>query len=135
MKKISLFEVAYKNLLRKRARSILTILGIAMAAWVLVSLFGFNRGYEASLNKDIDNLGFLLADISRLTKQADDIKTRIKAEGLDFVDGVVFRATVVKQERTSYDPRKVEIMLGDKISMVEKVTAVTSVKLVALPSF
>jgi hypothetical protein len=48
---------------------------------------------------------------------------------------VVFRATVVKQERTSYDPRKVEIMLGDKISMVEKTTAVTSVKLVALPSF
>jgi hypothetical protein len=42
---------------------------------------------------------------------------------------------VVKQDRTNYDPRKVEIMLGDKISMVEKVTAVTSVKLVALPSF
>jgi hypothetical protein len=84
---------------------------------------------------DIDNLGFLLADISRLTKQADDIKTRIKESNVPFVDGVVFRATVVKQDRTSYDPRKVEIMLGDKISMVEKVTAVTSVKLVALPSF
>jgi hypothetical protein len=84
---------------------------------------------------DIDNLGFLLADISRLTKQADDIKTRIKAGNADFVDGIVFRATVVKQERTSYDPRKVEVMLGDKISLVEKVTAVTSVKLVALPSF
>jgi hypothetical protein len=84
---------------------------------------------------DIDNLGFLLADISRLTKQADDIKTRIKESNVPFVDGVVFRATVVKQERTSYDPRKVEIMLGDKISMVEKTTAVTSVKLVALPSF
>lgn len=84
---------------------------------------------------DIDDLGFLLADISRLTKQAEDIKARIKAEGKDFVDGNAFRATVVKQERTSYDPRKVEVMLGDKISLVEKVTAVTSVKLVALPSF
>src|SRR4030065_935510 len=58
MKKISVFEVAYKNLLRKKTRSFLTILGIAMAAWVLVSLFGFNKGYETSLNKDIDNLGF-----------------------------------------------------------------------------
>ena len=47
MKKISIFEVAYKNLLRKKTRSLLTILGIALAAWVLVSLFGFNRGYEA----------------------------------------------------------------------------------------
>ena len=84
---------------------------------------------------DIDNLGVLLADISRLTKQADDIKTRIKKSKLPYVDGTLFRATVVKQDRTSYDPRKVEVMLGDKISLVEKVTAVTSVKLVALPSF
>ncbi|HOZ01083.1 MAG TPA: ABC transporter permease [Candidatus Syntrophosphaera sp.] len=50
--------IAYKNLRRKRIRSILTILGIALSTWVLVSLLGFNRGYENSLNKDIDNLGF-----------------------------------------------------------------------------
>jgi putative ABC transport system permease protein len=55
---INIFQVAYKNLLRKKARSGLTIVGIALAAWVLVSLLGFNRGYEASLNRDIDNLGF-----------------------------------------------------------------------------
>jgi putative ABC transport system permease protein len=65
MKKISVFEVAYKNLLRKKTRSLLTILGIAMAAWVLVSLFGFNRGYEASLNKDIDNLGFQMLIVAK----------------------------------------------------------------------
>ncbi len=65
MNKISLFEVAYKNLLRKKTRSLLTILGIAMAAWVLVSLFGFNKGYEASLNKDIDNLGFQMLVVAK----------------------------------------------------------------------
>jgi putative ABC transport system permease protein len=54
----SLFGVAWKNLLRKRLRSLLTIVGIAMSTWVLVSLLGFNQGYESSLNKDIDNLGF-----------------------------------------------------------------------------
>jgi len=55
---IKIFNVAYKNLLRKKTRSGLTIIGIALAAWVLVSLLGFNKGYESSLNKDIDNLGF-----------------------------------------------------------------------------
>jgi putative ABC transport system permease protein len=65
MKKISVFEVAYKSLLRKRTRSLLTVLGIAMAAWVLVSLFGFNRGYEASLNRDIDNLGFQMLVVAK----------------------------------------------------------------------
>jgi putative ABC transport system permease protein len=36
-----------------------------MAAWVLVSLFGFNRGYESSLNKDIDNLGFQMLVVAK----------------------------------------------------------------------
>ena len=57
-KKISIYQIAYKNLLRKRTRTLLTILGIGLSAWVLTSLFGFNRGYEAALNKDIDNMGF-----------------------------------------------------------------------------
>jgi putative ABC transport system permease protein len=55
---IKIFNVAYKNLLRKKTRSGLTIIGIALAAWVLVSLLGFNKGYESSLSRDIDNLGF-----------------------------------------------------------------------------
>ncbi len=57
---ITKFQVAYKNLLRKRVRTILTIMGIALSAWVLVSLLGFNRGYENSLNRDIDNMGYEL---------------------------------------------------------------------------
>ncbi len=65
MRKISLFEVAYKNLLRKKSRSILTVLGISLAGWVLVSLLGFNRGYEQSLNKDIDNLGFQMLVVAK----------------------------------------------------------------------
>jgi len=102
MKKISVFEVAYKSLLRKKARSLLTILGIAMAAWVLVSLFGFNRGYESSLNKDIDNLGFQMLVVAKgcpyeaatlmlkggtgLKYMAEDIATAVAAE--PEVDGV-----------------------------------------------
>jgi len=56
--KISISQVAYKNLLRKKTRSALTILGIGLSAWVLASLLGFNRGYESALSKDIDNMGF-----------------------------------------------------------------------------
>ncbi|MDQ5988479.1 MAG: ABC transporter permease [Syntrophus sp. SKADARSKE-3] len=55
---ISKLQVAYKNLLRKRVRSLLTVVGISLYSWVLVSLLGFNQGYENSLNKDIDNMGF-----------------------------------------------------------------------------
>ena len=55
---IRIYQIAYKNLLRKKIRTLLTIVGVTLSTWVLVSLFGFNRGYEKALNKDIDNMGF-----------------------------------------------------------------------------
>jgi putative ABC transport system permease protein len=55
---IKIYQIAYKNLLRKKTRSLLTIVGIALSAWVLASLLGFNKGYESALNRDIDNMGF-----------------------------------------------------------------------------
>ena len=58
MKKISVYQIAAKNLLRKRTRSVLTVVGIGLSAWVLASLLGFNKGYESALSKDIDNMGF-----------------------------------------------------------------------------
>jgi putative ABC transport system permease protein len=55
---ISKFQIAYKNLLRKKVRSLLTLTGIMLSSWVLASLMGFNRGYESALNRDIDNMGY-----------------------------------------------------------------------------
>jgi putative ABC transport system permease protein len=57
---ISRFQIAYKNLLRKKVRTILTLVGIMLSSWVLVSLLGFNRGYENALNHDIENMGYQL---------------------------------------------------------------------------
>lgn len=55
---MNIYSVAYKNLLRKKTRTALTAGGIALSAWVLATLLGFNRGYETGLNRDIDNMGF-----------------------------------------------------------------------------
>jgi hypothetical protein len=86
---------------------------------------------QAITADDIDTWGIVLADISRLTKEADAITLRLKEGGLDSYNGDVFRAVVVKQDRTSYDPRKVEKLLGDLITQVEQVSKVTSVKVTA----
>lgn len=55
---ISKFQIASRNLMRKKVRTLLTLVGIMLSAWVLVSLLGFNRGYEKALNRDIDNMGY-----------------------------------------------------------------------------
>lgn len=55
---MNLWTLSYKNLQRRRLRTFFTIAGIALSAWVLVTLLGFNRGYEQSLNRDIEGMGF-----------------------------------------------------------------------------
>ena len=53
--------------------------------------------------QDVDKLGVLLAQISDLTKQANDIKKAIKESSVIEIEGALFRAVVVEQERTTYD--------------------------------
>jgi putative ABC transport system permease protein len=55
-----LFAVALKNLRRKRIRTALTIGGVAVAVAVLVSLAGFQEGYQRGLKSDIDRMGYQL---------------------------------------------------------------------------
>ena len=55
---MNLFSVALKNLTRKKVRTALTIGGVAIAIAVLVSLWGFDTGYQRSLNNDVDKMGY-----------------------------------------------------------------------------
>lgn len=55
---MNLFLVALKNLTRKKVRTVLTIGGVAIAIAVLVSLWGFDTGYQQSLKNDIDKMGY-----------------------------------------------------------------------------
>jgi len=54
------FSIAGKNLTRKKIRSLLTIGGVAVAVAVLISLLGFDNGYQQSLGENIDRMGYQL---------------------------------------------------------------------------
>jgi hypothetical protein len=51
-------NLAYKNLYRRKIRSMLTIGGVGVAVAVLVSLLGFNSGYRIALEKDVSGMGY-----------------------------------------------------------------------------
>lgn len=51
------FSLAFKNLIRRKTRSALTILGVAIAIAVLYSLFEFQQGYQARLKGELGALG------------------------------------------------------------------------------
>jgi len=55
---MNLLSVAFKNLQRKKIRTFLTVGGVAIAVFVLVSLMGFDTGYQKSLTNDIDKMGY-----------------------------------------------------------------------------
>jgi len=50
--------LAYKNLLRRPVRSLLTVSGVALAVAVAVSLGGFNLGYRRAIHNSIEKLGY-----------------------------------------------------------------------------
>jgi putative ABC transport system permease protein len=50
-------RLAIKNLLRRKVRTILTLLGIGVAIAVLYSLLEFQKGYEQGLQGQLDQLG------------------------------------------------------------------------------
>jgi len=54
---VNFVTLAIKNLLRRRGRTILTVLGVAIAIAVLFSLLSFNSGYEKQLSGELDSLG------------------------------------------------------------------------------
>jgi putative ABC transport system permease protein len=54
---MNFFKLAIKNLMRRRVRTILTIVGVAIAVSALFSLSAFKSGYEKQLTRELDNMG------------------------------------------------------------------------------
>lgn len=54
---MNFFLFAVRNLSRRKVRTVLTVIGIALAVSVLFSLLAFQAGYEKELTKEVDSLG------------------------------------------------------------------------------
>jgi putative ABC transport system permease protein len=50
-------ELAFRNLQRRRARSILTILGVAFAVGSFITLYGLSRSVHENVQRSFDEHG------------------------------------------------------------------------------
>jgi hypothetical protein len=83
-------------------------------------------------NLQIDRLGYLLAEIADLEKQAKAIKDALKDAGDGAYEGEVFRATVSTSERETLDMAAVREHLSRQfITANTKVTETQTVRVVA----
>jgi len=101
---ITKFQVALKNLLRKKIRSLLTLIGIALSSWVLVSLLGFNHGYETALNKDVDNMGFQLMIMAKGCPYEAATMMLKGGTGLRYMDESIMRDVAKEPEVEKITP-------------------------------
>ena len=83
----------------------------------------------------VDELGVLLAQIAKLTEQADAIKDNLKdiasAGGPKVFEGALFKATYIEANRSSVDWKAIAAEFNipaDAIARNTKTTAVFSVK-------
>lgn len=84
------------------------------------------------LAPSVDRLGILLAQISDLTKQANEIKAELKRSTCKTFDGALFRAVVVEQERVSYDTDVLQAAVAPEIlAFARRESFVVSVKVTA----
>ena len=52
---MNFLTLAAKNLQRRKGRTFLTVLGVAISITVLFSLLSLNSGYEKELNKEVNS--------------------------------------------------------------------------------
>jgi len=109
--------LAYKNLKRRKFRSFLTIGGVAVAVAVLVSLLGFNAGYQEALTSDVDKMGYQIIVTAKGCPYEAATMILNGEAGLRFIDEDIYKQIISDPDidkitpllaQLAYDPEKME---------------------------
>ena len=111
------FILAYKNLKRRKLRSFLTIGGVAVAVAVLVSLLGFNAGYQDALTSDVEKMGYQVVVTAKGCPYEAATMILNGEAGLKFIDEDIYKQITSDPDidkitpllaQLAYDPEKME---------------------------
>ncbi|MBL7115392.1 MAG: ABC transporter permease [Kiritimatiellae bacterium] len=114
---MNLFIVSLKNLRHKRIRTALSVGGVGIAVAVLVSLLGFDAGYQEALQTDIDRMGYqVLVTAKGCPYEAATLMLK-GGGGLRYMDQTVYEK-IISDKRidkitpqlvaTAFDPERSE---------------------------
>lgn len=132
---MNFFTLAAKNLLRRRGRTLLTVLGVAIAITVLFSLLSLNSGYEKELNKEVNSMGVHILAVPKgcpyeaaslvihggvipkyLT--AADLKNVTNIDGIEIAAPMLMHQFIRKDNKTGKDVP--HVVFGIKIDEVRE---------------
>lgn len=78
--------------------------------------------------EDADTMGHLKAKMADLMTEYEQLKKKAIKSKIDCKEGSMFNITISKSKRTTLDSEKVKLYLKDRISLVQKITDVVSVR-------
>jgi len=124
-----LFKLAVKNLLRHRTRSLLTMLGIGAAVAVLFSVFSFNRGFEAGLERELKGTGlhFMVVpsgcahEVAALVLHGAVIPKYLQGNVVDIVsstEGISLATPILVAQMPNPEGRRIDLIYGVETAML-----------------
>ncbi len=110
------FIIAFKNLKRKKIRTVLTVGGVSIAVAVLVSLLGFDKGYQKGLSTDIDRMGYhVLVTAKGCPYEAATLMLK-GGGGLRYMDEDIYERIVDDQRVDTITPQLVSTVYNQERS-------------------
>lgn len=105
-------QLSYKNLLRHKTRSFLTLIGIGASIAVLFSIISFNRGFERGLERELERTG---------------LHFMVVPSGCPHeVASLVLHGAVI--------PKFLHTDVADKIKSIEEITLVSPILVTQIPN-
>ena len=124
-----LFKLVVQNLFRHRTRSLLTMLGIGAAVAVLFSVFSFNRGFEAGLERELKRTGlhFMVVpsgcahEVAALVLHGAVIPKYLEAnviEKVNSTDGISLATPILVAQMPNPEGKRIDLIYGVETTML-----------------
>jgi len=136
---MTFLRIAFKNLLRHRIRSLLTLAGIATSVAVLFSIISFNRGFEKGLSREIERTGihFMVVpsgcahEVASLVLHGAVIPKFLSLEVMEKIrgiSGIDLVSPVLVSQLPNPERDRVDLIYGMDMSQIKKLKPAWKIK-------
>lgn len=120
---MAFLRLAYKNILRHRTRSLLTVFGVSASVAVLFSIISFNMGFERGLSKEIERTGlhFMIVpsgcphEVASLVLHGAIIPKFLNADvlsGIESAEGVELVSPILVTQVPNIEKKRIDLIYG-----------------------
>lgn len=136
---MSFLKIAFKNLLRHRIRSLLTLIGIATSVAVLFSIISFNRGFERGLTKELQRTGihFMIVpsgcphEVASLVLHGAVIPKFLDLKVMEHVEnisGIELASPILVAQLPNHEKNRVDLIYGMDMGHLDRLKPTWNIK-------